>query len=111
MLDLSIKAQARLLEGASSSGAAAPSASLVSMSMDDFSQEQPPTDSVAVGILEPCNITVDVAMEEGKQQMGVEMSDMRLKMSPDVLQLVQHLQQASRGLLHPCCANFSKHYT
>jgi hypothetical protein len=93
MLNLSIKAQARQLEGSAASSIAVPAPVLVSMSVDDYSQEQPPTDSVAVSILEPCNITLDANMEEGRQQMGVEMSEMRLKMSPDVLQLVQHLQQ------------------
>jgi hypothetical protein len=47
----------------------------------------------ASSILEPCDIRVTVKASERVQDVNVSMDELQLRMSPDVLQLLQHLAQ------------------
>lgn len=51
--------------------------------------------SVAVNILDPVNLVVNTWLSPDRQAVDVEMSALRVKLSPDVLQLILHLQKVS----------------
>jgi hypothetical protein len=53
--------------------------------------------SVAVNILDPVNLVVNTWLSPDRQAVDVEMSALRVKLSPDVLQLILHLQKVRRG--------------
>lgn len=48
---------------------------------------------MAISILEPCDIKVGLKSSEAVQDVSVDVSAVQLRMSPDVMQLLQHLQQ------------------
>ncbi len=110
LLGLSVKAQTRLLEDAEA--AAATAAKQASAQPVQAQQQQPQADQdqatqglpaqqqqqVATSILEPCDVHVTMKSDEAVQDMNVDVSALQLRMSPDVLQLLMHLQQV-RG----CC--------
>lgn len=120
---LSVKAQTRLLEDAaaaaaaaeqaegatSSTGApsdtpAAPAATAVDTStpasMADAGQQQQrqPLQEAATSILEPCDVRVGLKASEAVQDVTVDVGAVQLRLSPDVLQLLQHLQQVGRRM-------------
>lgn len=94
---LCVKAQARLLEDASAATAAADtgnSASESSQPKARLSADQ----EVATGILEPCDVKVVMKQSEAVQDLNVDISALQLRMSPDVMQLIMHLQQVTASL-------------
>jgi len=48
---------------------------------------------VATSILEPCDVTVSMKNKADLQDLTVDVSALQLRMSPDVMQLLMHLQQ------------------
>jgi vacuolar protein sorting-associated protein 13A/C len=114
LLGLSVKAQTRLLEDAAAAAAAATQQPERSASGADSSgsgaaadarqprsgqQQQQQQGGVqkqqetATSILEPCDIKVATKSSESVQDVNVDVSAVQLRMSPDVMQLLQHLQQ------------------
>lgn len=114
LLGLSVKAQTRLLEDAEAAAAAAakqpaePAASGKQQPQTaqqqpsqgaPAQQQQPPhqppqqQQQVATSILELCDVHVTMKADESVQDINVDVSALQLRMSPDVLQLLMHLQQ------------------
>jgi len=118
LIGLSIKAQTRRLEDAAAAASAAaqrgPPASHSDGSsgkaQQPTSQEQPvqamqqqqQQQQVATSILEPCDIRVSMKADDAVQDINVDVSALQLRMSPDVMQLLLHLQQVGVLLFHSC---------
>lgn len=83
---LCIKAQARMLEDRSRPA--------VERTDPSGPRSQPyASQEVATGILEPCDVKVVLKQSEAVQDLNIDVSTLQLRMSPDVMQLVLHLQQ------------------
>jgi hypothetical protein len=103
LLGLSVKAQTRLLEDDTAAAAAAAAAAQQEGSQHTQPYEQPTQPAhrqtsqqqqqVATSILEPCDVRVTVKADEAVQDVSVDVSALQLRMSPDVMQLLLHLQQ------------------
>jgi hypothetical protein len=109
LLGLSVKAQTRLLEDVPAAAAAAAAAAAGAPAQSGTSQQQQqqseqPAQSghthqqqqqqqVATSILEPCDVRVTLKADDAVQDMNVDVSALQLRMSPDVMQLLLHLQQ------------------
>ena len=50
------------------------------------------SDIVQGSILEPCRIGVDMKMRNGSGDFNLSLSDLKLNLAPDILELVQSLQ-------------------
>lgn len=90
LLGLSVKAQTRLLEDAA---AAAQQDAGQQQAQDQPPQAGQQQQQVATSILEPCDVRVTMKADEAVQDMNVDVSALQLRMSPDVMQLLLHLQQ------------------
>jgi hypothetical protein len=109
LLGLSVKAQTRLLEdskahqpgtaAACSTGQQQPhqpsAADQASQAGVQPPQQQQQQQQVATSILEPCDVRVTMKSSEAVQDINVDVSALQLRMSPDVLQLLLHLQQVN----------------
>jgi hypothetical protein len=95
LLGLSIKAQARVLEDAAAVAAAAAAADAVSSDGSIAARARPSMmqQQVATSILEPCDVKVSMKNSSDLQDLNVDVSALQLRMSPDVMQLLMHLQQ------------------
>lgn len=105
LLGLSVKAQTRLLEDAAAAAAVTQQSSAHTVtgqqqahaaqdqSMQAVPVQQQQQQQVATSILEPCDVHVTMKSDEAVQDMNVDVSALQLRMSPDVLQLLMHLQQ------------------
>jgi len=113
--NLSVKAQTRLLEDSSSALPQGPLPSSSSHSPARAAGEPPSgnlgdsranllqagvagllgnvAESVQSNILEPCDVEATVKLTDKVQDVSLDVSDIRLRLSPDVLQLALHLQQ------------------
>lgn len=95
LLGLSVKAQTRLLEDAAAAqqdgGQQQPQEQPTQTGQAQPSQQQ--RQQVATSILEPCDVRVTVREDEAVQDVSVDVSALQLRMSPDVMQLLLHLQQ------------------
>jgi hypothetical protein len=113
---LSVKAQTRLLEDSKAQPGAAGACSSGQQPHQHSSAEQgsqagvpQQQQQVATSILEPCDVRVTMKSTEAVQDISVDVSALQLRMSPDVLQLLLHLQQvcaigtAAMILCVTCC--------
>lgn len=62
----------------------------------------PRSQQTASSILEPCDITASYKLTSALQDVSMDVTDLRLRVSPDVMQLVLHLQQV--GSREACSA-------
>lgn len=110
LLGLSVKAQTRLLKDAAATAAktalqhaerggadssTSSSSAAGSSQPGDRQQQQQQCHEVATSILEPCDVKVALKSSEAVQDVNVDVSTVQLRMSPDVLHLLQHLQQVA----------------
>jgi hypothetical protein len=100
---LSVKAQSRLLEDAaggvgSTDSEDAPSAA---------SYRPAVAQEVAISILEPCDVRVVLKASAAVQDVGLDVSALQLRMSPDVMQLLLHLHKVRAAHLLAVCSNRS----
>lgn len=88
-----IKSQSSLSPMGASSGAVPQPQSLKGMgAVNDGSS------SVLSHILEPCNVMVSFTKENNAQNVQLEASELKMKVSPDVLQMLLHMQKV--GFFH-----------
>jgi hypothetical protein len=118
LLGLSVKVQTRLLEDRAAAAAAAAAAQQDGGQQQRQEQATQPAhgqtlqqqqQQVATSILEPCDVRVTVKADEAVQDVSVDVSALQLRMSPDVMQLLLHLQQvgghkAALGAWETCSA-------
>ena len=50
--------------------------------------------TVQGSVLEPCRIGIDMKMRNGTGDFNLSLSDLRLNLAPDILELVQSLQSS-----------------
>jgi len=84
-----------VLEDAAAVAAAAAAADAVSSDGSSAARARPSMmqQQVATSILEPCDVKVSMKNSSDLQDLNVDVSALQLRMSPDVMQLLMHLQQ------------------